>query len=307
MGNKMVILHEVDKCVRCNGCVIACKREWDLKNPSSMADITPQRMVVSPRQRLAIKSQRRVDMGPFVRFTCWHCPDPPCAGACPLGAIAKQENGAVSVDNNKCQPNVCYPSKPAGAPYPCEVACQRGGYPKVGVAYESRPGIVKMNKCTLCNGRAGSDAQITAVGGNPLTGLPTRAKKSGADYISAISGLAVPELAHEPACVSSCPAKAYRWDTEANIVTYLNANYVDAATGTKLWTGDGAIKWASKRQRFTPPKADPFIEDHVAPMASSLFTSGKMVLPTLVIGGLAAISMRRTKNEELDAMTGEEA
>lgn len=305
MGNEMAILHEVDKCMRCNGCVIACKREWDMKNPTSMDQVDfPATAVVSSRARLAIKSQKRVDMGPFVRFTCWHCPDPPCAGACPLGAIEKQENGAVSVDNDKCQPSVCHPNKPAGAPYPCEVACQRGGYPKVGIAYENRPGIVKMNKCTLCNGRAGSDAQITAVGGVPATALPTRASKSGANFISALSGASVPELAHEPACVASCPAKAYRWDTKDNILTYLRANYM--VDGVPQWTGDGAIIWATKSQRFTPPKADPFIEDHVAPMASSLLSSGRMILPTLVIGGLAALSARRAKNEEADTVTGEE-
>lgn len=298
MGNQMVILHEVDKCMRCNGCVIACKREWGMRNPTDIEAVKPATAVVSSRARLAIKSQKRVDMGPFVRFTCWHCPDPPCAGACPLGAIAKQENGAVSVDNAKCNPAVCYPGHPAGAPYPCEVACQRGGYPKVGRAYEATPYVLKMNKCTLCNGRAGSDAQILAVGGDPDLALPTRAS---ADDIGLVA-----EKAHEPACVASCPAKAYKWDTKANILAYLNANYKDPA-GTPLWTGDGAVMWASKRQRFTPPKADPFIEDHVAPMASTLLTSGKMVLPTLVIGGLAAISMRRSKNEEMESMTGEEA
>lgn len=297
MGNQMVILHEIDKCMRCNGCVTACKREWGMKNPTDIEDLKPARAVVSARQRLAIKSQRRVDMGPFVRFTCWHCPDPPCAGACPLGAIKKEENGAVSVDNDKCQPSVCHPNKPSGAPYPCEQACQRGGYPKVGVAYEERPGYVRMNKCTLCHGRAGSNAQIIASGGNPETALQTRA--------TAAEIAAVPEKAHEPACVSSCPAKAYRWDTKANILAYLQANYV--VNGVPCWTGDGAVMWASKRWRFSPPKADPFIEDHVAPMASSLLSSGRMVLPALVIGGLAALSARRAENERAASVAGEEA
>lgn len=297
MGNRMAILHEIDKCVRCNGCVLACKREWQLKNAETQAEarLNAGMAAVNPRQRLAIKSQRKIDMGPFVRFTCWHCPDPPCADACPFGAIVKQENGAVSVDNDKCQPSLCRGS--ASDPTPCQTKCQRGGYPKVGVAYENHPGMEKMNKCTLCNGRAGSDAQITAVGGVPALGLPTRATQT---EITAVN-----EKLHEPACVSSCPAKAMKWDTRANIITYLNANYV-GADGTPQWIGDGSIMWASKKSAVTPPKADPFVEDHIVPIASSLLSgSGRMVLPTLVIGGLAALSARRAKNEE-DASTGEE-
>lgn len=305
---KMAILQEVDKCVRCNGCVIACKREWDLKLPTDISKVKPARSLVAANQRLAIKSQRRADMGPFVRFTCWHCPAPPCGAACPLGAISKLESGAVAVDNEKCQPGVCV--NPDSGLYPCQVGCQRGGYPKVGSAYEHVPevgvGTFKMNKCTLCTGRAGSDAQIAAaiaaVGGtgastNPNNALPTRAIKHAADdtYQSTIDGNFYAELKHEPACVSSCPAKAMKWDTEANILAYLNDNYI-LADGTHNWVGGGALYWASKHlYTLAPPKADPFIEDHIAPMASSLLSGGRMVLPTLVVGGLAALSARRSR------------
>jgi len=319
----MAILQEVDKCVRCNGCVIACKRTWDLKLPTDIAKVKPARSLVAANQRLAIKSQRRGDMGPFVRFTCWHCPAPPCAAACPLGAISKLESGAVAVDNAKCLPGTCNPD---GGPFPCQTGCQRGGYPKVGTAYEHAPaaglGTLKMNKCTLCTGRAGSDAQITAaiaaVGGtgasqNPDNGLQTRAAKHATNdtYLSSIDGNYYAELKHEPACVSSCPAKAMKWDTRDNILAYLNANYVlndgpGNTPGTHNWVGGGSLYWASHHlYTLAPPKADPFIEDHIAPMASSLISGGKMVLPTLIVGGLAALSARRTRIES-DATTAEE-
>lgn len=289
---EMAILQEVDKCMRCNGCVIACKREWDMALPIDIADVKPQRSVVKANQRLAIKSQRRADMGAFVRYTCWHCPNPPCAGSCPLDAIIKQEGGAVSVDNSKCDPEVCKTSSDPTAPRPCELACQRGGYPKVGKVYESTPELVKMNKCTLCHGRAGSDAQITAAGFDPNLALPTRA--------TAAQIAATPERKHEPACVSSCPGKAMRWDTKENIRTYLEAEY-----GPGTYAGNGSLYWASRKQQVAPPKADPFIEDHVAPMAASLLTSGRLIVPTLVVGGLAAISARRSRNE-VEATTTEE-
>ena len=288
---QMAILQDVDKCMRCNGCVVACKREWDLKLPTDVETVKPARALVSASQRLAIKSQKRGDMGPFVRYTCWHCPTPPCAGGCPFGAIVKQESGAVSVDVTACKPSLCSDS----ATKPCQLACERGGYPKVGIAYATLdPGDdrfgEKMNKCTLCHGRAGSDAQITAAGGDPSTALPTRATQAEIDLVA--------EKAHEPACVSSCPAKAMKWDTRDNILAYLNAKFI-WANGTKNWMGNGAMFWASRKVLLAPPKADPFVEDHISPLASGLGEGlgGKLLVPALVVGGLAALSARRSSIE----------
>jgi len=279
----MAILQEVDKCMRCNGCVVACKREWKMKQE------TVGVMKVAYDQRLAIKSQRRTDMGPFMRFTCWHCPDPPCAPRCPKKAITKMPNGAVNVDYALCDPNSC---KNGFGQYPCVVDCQRGGYPKVGVGSDlpAAAGLAKAHKCTLCSGRAG---EASEVGGDAL---PTRA--------TAAEVAAVPGKAHEPACVSSCPAKAMKWDTQANILAYLNdpANgYTNIdGKGTQGWMGNGSIFWASKKELLAPPKADPYVEDHLSPLTSSLFSSPlakAAIVPTLLVGGLMAISARRTRNE----------
>ena len=298
----MAILQDADKCMRCNGCVTACKREWNLKLPTNIADVIPQKSIVNPRQRLAMKSLRRGDMGPFIRFSCWHCPDPPCAYECPFGAIRKEPTGAISVDNAKCSPNLC---RTGPGPKPCETGCQRGGYPKVGLVYESGTyaGVPKMNKCTLCTGRAGADGVV-----DPSTALPTRARKVGADFVSdlplpsggILTNPIVPELAHEPACVSSCPAKAMKWDSKANILQYLNdpANGYTLANGTQNWIGNGAMYWASRKTMLTAPKADPFIEDHITPMASSMVSAGgKLMIPALLLGGFAVVSMRRAKVE----------
>jgi len=299
----MAILQDADKCIRCNGCVTACKREWNLKLPTNIADVKPARSLVNPRQRLAIKSLKRGDMGPFIRFSCWHCPDPPCAYECPFGAIKKEPTGAVSVDNAKCAPNLC---RVGPGPKPCEVGCQRGGYPKVGDAYESGTyaGQTKMNKCTLCTGRAGADGVV-----DPNTALPTRARKVGANFVSdlplpsggTLTDPNVPELAHEPACVSSCPAKAMKWDSKANILQYLNdsANGFVLANGTQNWIGNGGVYWASRKTMLVPPKADPFIEDHVTPLAGSMVSAGsKLAIPALLLGGFTVLFNRRAKLEE---------
>jgi Fe-S-cluster-containing dehydrogenase component len=295
---EMAIFQDVDKCMRCNGCVVACKREWKLKYDS----IGVHKVGID--QRLAIKSQKRVDMGPFVRYTCWHCPNPPCASACPKNAIIKRENGAVDIDRDACDPVYC--SSKNNGQYPCQTHCQRGGFPKVGPGYTDLPDDQpKAIKCTLCYGRAGDTTAADA--------LPSRSK----DYKSQLtlpSGGTLPhsgvinELKHEPACVSTCPAKAMMWDTKANIVAFLN----DKQNGywpnnSRNFVGNGSMYWGSKKVLVAPPKADPLVEDHLTPMVSSL-TSGPIakaaLIPTLVVGGLLAVSARRAANE--NAATGEE-
>lgn len=285
----MAILQDADKCMRCNGCVVACKREWNLR-----AEL-PGVHTVSYETRVVVKSQKRADMGPFVRFSCWHCPAPPCKNECPKGAITKEANGAVSVDKTLCTPATC---KNAKGQYPCVIGCQRGGYPKIGTPY-SGSATQLMNKCVLCAGRAGATADLDPTVGSPLQ---TRATQAEIDL--------VPGKAHEPACVSTCPAKAMKWDTRDNIIAYLNDtnNGFIMGDGTKNWLGNGSMFWGSKKTLLVPPKADPFIEDHVAPMIGSLLGSPvakATLLPTLVIGGLLALSARRAQNEAAPMTEGE--
>jgi ferredoxin len=175
-------------------------------------------------------------------------------------------------------------------------SCQQGGYPKVGQAYETGTyaNQTKMNKCTLCTGRAGNDTQVGA------DALPTRAKKAttgvntGFFESTLVPGVRVDELAHEPACVASCPAKAMTWDSLANIEAYLG-NPANGFNGN--WIGNGSMKWASRSSSpVIAPKADPFIEDHITPMVSSMVSgSGKLMIPALLLGGFAVVSMRRSK------------
>jgi Fe-S-cluster-containing dehydrogenase component len=261
-------------------------------------------MKVAYDQRLAIKSQKRVDMGPFVRFTCWHCPDPPCAAKCPFQAMVKRDNGAVDIDETKCQPNLCK----VNGQYPCVVGCQRGGYPKIGIGRNSQTSP-KSNKCTLCYGRAGD---TTAANALPSRSTNNRSTLTGAGVDTTT---VFPELGHEPACVMSCPAKAMVWDTQANIKAYLsdpaNGYMKETSPGSGIynrqWIGNGSMFWGSKKLNPSPPKADPLVEDHMAPLAGDLAGSAlRVALPTLVVGGLVALSARRARIEEETAITGKE-
>ncbi|MDI6842860.1 MAG: hypothetical protein QMC94_00460 [Anaerosomatales bacterium] len=273
MGNVMAILQDVDKCMRCNGCVISCKRTWKMKA------LNPGVHKTAPDQRVIIKSQKRVDMGPFMRFSCWHCVNPPCAKRCPFGAIKKMPNGAVMIDPELCNPGGTN-SNGVKCVYQCQIDCGRGGYPKVGVGSDLYS-TAKAWKCTLCYGRAGAGESLISSYGPPL---PTKATASEI--------AAVPEKAHQPSCVYTCPARAMMWDTRANILAYIN----NPANGFISAVGDGSMFWASRKVLLAPPKADPYVEDHVTPLISSLVSgpfAKAALVPTLLAGGLAAVIARR--------------
>ena len=292
MANEMAILQEVDKCVRCNGCVIACKRTWHMKGDVTVSPDLPHNKLAA-NQRVVIKSQKRVDMGPFVRFSCWHCENPPCAGRCPFKAIKKNTTtGAVWID-----PNLCNPDDPKCVQQ-CKIDCQRGGVPMIGSGSDLFVAD-KASKCTLCTGTYLNAPYVGAgLGGD----LPTKAPGVDGARVSQLPGsdsTVIPELDHQPTCVYTCPAKAMVYDTRANIDRYLTD-----ASKTQGWTsrfGDGSMFWASHKFLVAPPKADPFMEDHAVPMIGSLLSSpfAKAALaPMLVVGGLLALTARRAKIEE---------
>ncbi|MCX8007446.1 MAG: hypothetical protein N3B11_04935 [Coriobacteriia bacterium] len=275
MGNVMAILQDVDKCMRCNGCVISCKRTWKMKA------LNPGVHKTAPDQRVIIKSQKRVDMGPFMRFSCWHCVNPPCVKRCPFAAIKKMANGAVMIDPALCKPGQ---TNSAGVQCvnQCQIDCGRGGYPKIGVGSDLYS-TSKAWKCTLCYGRAGAGESLIASYGTPL---PTKATTAEIT--------AVPEKAHQPSCVFTCPARAMMWDTRDNIIAYIN----NPTNGFISAVGDGSMFWASRKVLLAPPKADPYVEDHVTPLISSLVSSQfakAALVPTLFAGGLAAVIARRQR------------
>ena len=70
-----------------------------ITNPSAKAKmkaLNPGVLKVAPDSRLMIKSQKRVDMGPFMRYSCWHCTNPPCVKRCPFTAMAKMPTDATN-------------------------------------------------------------------------------------------------------------------------------------------------------------------------------------------------------------------
>jgi Fe-S-cluster-containing dehydrogenase component len=265
-----------------------------------------------------IKPQRRVDTAPFVRFSCWHCPTPPCVPSCWLLAIVKDPSGPVYIDPVKCDPSAINPKTRATCGRVCQSQCGKGGYPKIGKG-STNPDYLedKAWKCTMCFGRAGVVAGPTGA----LPDLPSKAEKVGSSWYSpfypsrlgAGAARVVPEVEHQPACVFTCPAKAMYYDTRQNVIDFLNdGKALDASDPEHIKSthGEGSVFWFSRKYMLIAPKADPFMEDHISPMVSSLFSgpfAKAALVPTLVAGGLLALAARRAKIEEEELVAGGEA
>lgn len=133
-------------CVGCRKCEEACNQRHTLPKP---AESFEEMTVLENERRMDETSYTVVNKyypknigtltwrqrPTFVKFQCMHCNDPSCVSACIVGALTKQDNGAVVYDVNKC----------IGCRY-CMVAC-----PFQVPAYEyDDPITPHVRKCTFC-------------------------------------------------------------------------------------------------------------------------------------------------------------
>lgn len=115
---------EIDKCVQCHACEVACEAV-------NNADLG-----VQFRRVIGMWSGQFPDVTfDTLSLACMHCGEPACQAVCPTGAIQKRlEDGIVTVDNTKC----------IGCHY-CFFACP------FGVPQYGKDGT--MQKCQLCKER----------------------------------------------------------------------------------------------------------------------------------------------------------
>jgi len=90
------LIIDQERCIGCEACTVACRNE----NNGAQGFIrvstrdAPQKDTptgVFPNLRMV-----------FLPALCNHCQHPPCADACPLEAIAREDNGIVNLDEEKC-------------------------------------------------------------------------------------------------------------------------------------------------------------------------------------------------------------
>ncbi len=165
---RLGLVIDLDTCVGCHACVVACK-EWNTGGyPAPLSDLYPYG---SGQTGAWLNRVHSYEVGPevggeaggsrTVHFpkSCLHCEDAACVTVCPTGASYKrEEDGIVLVDEEMC----------IGCGL-CAWACPYG-------ARELDPVGGVMKKCTLC--------------------------------IDRIYNENIPEADRQPACVNACPTRA---------------------------------------------------------------------------------------------------
>ena len=118
---------DLERCIGCRTCTIACKVEHGIEIGSGIRVET----VGSPHDDTPAGEYPKLSMT-FTPMTCMHCKQPPCLDACPAEAIYRRADGIVLIDEGKCNGcQECLPACPYGA-----------------LVFDSKLGLPR--KCNLC-------------------------------------------------------------------------------------------------------------------------------------------------------------
>jgi len=135
--SQKVLLIDLDSCIRCHACEIACRQEHGLtyETKSRWCRV----ITVGPR---SIQQELHMD---FIPTICFQCDDPICAYFCPVDAISKREDGMVVIDEKAC----------TGCKL-CVYGCPYGS-----IFFDETKGIT--GKCNLCMSRIHHGIEPTCV------------------------------------------------------------------------------------------------------------------------------------------------
>ncbi|MFI0406506.1 4Fe-4S dicluster domain-containing protein [Actinomadura sp. 3N508] len=128
------MLIDLNTCIGCHACSVACKNEFDV--PLGVFRDT----VLYVEDGQYPNATRH-----FIPVLCNHCEDAPCLTACPTEAITRLPNGEVVIDEGDCNLNRF-----------CMSACP------YGAIYED-PQTNTAAKCTLCEHRTSLGSQPACV------------------------------------------------------------------------------------------------------------------------------------------------
>lgn len=121
MSKKWGMVIDVRKCIACHACSAACRIENDVTKEGNRSWVTEEEVGKYPEVHTLRIPQ-----------LCNHCDTTPCVTACPVEATAKNEDGIVYIDRDKC----------IGC-FACVAACPYGARIKETEAK-------KVDKCDFC-------------------------------------------------------------------------------------------------------------------------------------------------------------
>ena len=101
---KWSMVIDLDKCVACQGCSIACRSENNTPVVSPSEAALGRSMLWNEVFPLHTEEENSVANGQATYITrpCMHCEDPPCVKVCPVGATFKDEEGIVRQNYSRC-------------------------------------------------------------------------------------------------------------------------------------------------------------------------------------------------------------
>jgi len=163
---------DLDKCVGCQACSIACKAENNVPHGSPEEHI--RRTAPFWHKVIAVSSGEYPAVGiNLIPMPCMHCEDPPCVAVCPARATYRRYDGIVIQDFRRC----------IGCKY-CVMTCPF----EVPKFNESTQNI---SKCHLCHDRVANGLTPACAKACPTGAivygerdkLIAEAKANGANYI----------------------------------------------------------------------------------------------------------------------------
>ncbi|MFC7156777.1 4Fe-4S dicluster domain-containing protein [Halomarina halobia] len=150
-GEGARIFPDVEACIDCGGCVVACKRTWELPPDEQRISIATM-FEGQHSEEFNAASGKALNERSFpgetsIPMQCYHCENAPCVSVCPTDALQRDEGGFVQVSDDLCVGcQYCLSACPFGAPQ----------FP------ESNDGSARifgtggtMDKCTMCEERQG--------------------------------------------------------------------------------------------------------------------------------------------------------
>jgi len=135
--DQKVMLVDLDACVRCYACEIACRQENSLGFETKSRWCRVQ--TIPPRE---LRGELHLD---FVPVMCLQCEDPMCANFCPVEAINKKEDGRVLIDEEAC------------------IGCRQCTYGCPYGAMHFNEATQKAGKCNLCLSRTEAGIEPSCV------------------------------------------------------------------------------------------------------------------------------------------------
>lgn len=156
MTKRYGMVIDLNRCVGCQTCTIACKHAND----------TPPG--VQWRKVIDVEQGSYPDVTRLFMVTgCQHCAEPPCVPVCPTGATRQREDGLVTMNYDTC---IGCASCAVACPYQARtIVHEKEGYygeqtvQEKATTHDDRYGVA--NKCTFCIERVDSAAALGLVPG----------------------------------------------------------------------------------------------------------------------------------------------